>query len=119
MPMEATDLTCAKCGATWKLIKASADRILCPYCNAPVEIAATEKPADSKPAETAAPAPNTEPIVASIAVASAQLASPAEPTAPPQEQLTPPPEEPSIPATVRVIDVPDTESDDYDDGVDL
>lgn len=34
--MEPLDLTCAKCNATWKLIKA-AGAIACPYCNAVVD----------------------------------------------------------------------------------
>lgn len=111
--MESTDLTCTKCGATWKLIKASADQILCPYCNAPVVIAATANPNEPKPAETAVSTP-AQSIVNSEAVPPAS----AEPVPPPQEQSTPPAEGHSIPATVREFNVPDNLADDYDDGVD-
>ena len=113
--MESTDLTCAKCGATWKLIKASAEGAACPYCNASIGAAPAE-PAASKPIEplasvtppTTEQAPTTPP---EAAAAAAPLASTAPVT-----------EDPSIPATVRAFDVPDTDDpglvDDYDDRLD-
>ena len=114
--MESTDLTCAKCAATWKLIKASADRVICPYCKAPFESTASPAPAESKPAETTPIATISPPEVATVAV-------PVPPTqSTPDIPVAPSPEEPSIPATVRAFDVPDTDDpglvDDYDDQVD-
>jgi uncharacterized Zn finger protein (UPF0148 family) len=128
--MEPTDLTCPTCGATWKLIKASADRIVCPYCKAQVDTGPSEKPV-----EVAAPASDAQPIVAppkpveakpTEVVAPVAVSPPStptgavEPSAPPIQ--APPAEDHSIPATIRVFDMPETDdpglADDYDDQVD-
>ena len=109
--MESTDLTCAKCGATWKLIKASTEGAACPYCNAPIGAAHME-PAAPKPVEP--PASVTPPATEPTSTPPPE-ATPLMPTAPVTE-------EPSIPATVRSFDVPDTDDpglvDDYDDRLD-
>jgi len=114
--MESTDLTCAKCAATWKLIKAGADRVMCPYCKAPVESMAPPATAESNPAETTPLATVSPPEVAAVAV-------PEPPDhSTPDIPVAPTPEEPSIPATVRTFEVPDTDDpglvDDYDDRLD-
>jgi len=110
--MESTDLTCATCGASWKLIKAGTDPVVCPYCKAPVEIAGVDRPSEAKPKEALAPTTAAK----SVATAPAPAAT-VEPVPPPKEQPTSTAEEHSIPATVRVIDVPDSMADDYDDHV--
>lgn len=79
--MEPIDLTCAKCNATWKLIKAEG-AIACPYCKAIVDsptptisspatvpapvpteaTAALEKPPESAASEAARPVPDSDSI---------------------------------------------------------
>ena len=68
--MEPTDLTCAKCGTSWKLIKAGDGPIACPSCKAPVGEPPAQPvsptPADAPPlVESPVPpnAPAPEPTV--------------------------------------------------------
>jgi len=62
--MEPTDLTCPKCGTTWKLIKAGDGPITCPNCKATMEQGPPVTPlthpaplAGTPPAPIATPAP--------------------------------------------------------------
>jgi len=65
--MEPVSLTCPKCGAAWKLIKAGQGPITCPKCKAtldgaPAPTAPPAAPVESKPAPpTPAPAPAAPP----------------------------------------------------------
>jgi hypothetical protein len=66
--MEPTDLTCSKCGTTWKLIKAGDGPITCPQCKAPIEgtatsaaVAATLAPPVASPTIPAPPPPSPAP----------------------------------------------------------
>ena len=62
--MEPTDLTCGKCGKSWKLIKAGAGPVTCPHCKAPLDTSpvtpvaigtpVTTKPATIAPSNTPA-----------------------------------------------------------------
>jgi len=56
--MEPIDLTCAKCGKGWKLIKAGTGPATCPHCKAPlatpqVQAAAEPVSKESRPVDTA------------------------------------------------------------------
>jgi uncharacterized Zn finger protein (UPF0148 family) len=66
--MEPTNLTCPRCGTTWKLIKAGDGPITCPHCKAPVEgtaasaaVAATSAPPVASPTIPATPPPSPAP----------------------------------------------------------
>jgi hypothetical protein len=65
--MEPTDLTCGKCGKSWKLIKAGSGAVTCPHCKEPLNAAPvaakTEPPVASAtiPASDPARAPETPP----------------------------------------------------------
>ncbi len=57
--MDPIDLTCPKCGAAWKLVKAGDGPIACPKCKAPIGPGSPAPPvaADDPPQPMATPAP--------------------------------------------------------------
>jgi len=63
--MQPTDLTCGKCGKSWKLIKAGAGAVTCPHCKEPLAAAATkrtaEPPVSPNAATTTGPGPAAVP----------------------------------------------------------
>jgi hypothetical protein len=70
--MEPIELTCAKCGKGWKLIKAGAGPVSCPHCKTPLgspEVQAPAEPISKEPKQ-----------VATAAAAPAATAATAEPT---------------------------------------
>jgi hypothetical protein len=73
--MEPTTLTCPKCAATWKLIKAGTGPITCPMCKAPLEGASASNPQPAPAADSAPPTPlpaaAVDPVIAGPAVESA------------------------------------------------
>ena len=75
--MEPTDLTCGKCGKSWKLIKAGSGAVTCPHCKVPLSAAPAAEKA-KPPAASAAPA---------AAAPTSQPDSPSQP--PPLTGLTP------------------------------
>jgi hypothetical protein len=59
--MEPTDLTCQKCGKSWKLIKAGAGAVTCPHCQEPLNQAPVGPTAVTSPAVATEPAPASPP----------------------------------------------------------
>jgi hypothetical protein len=51
--MEPTPLTCPKCGASWKLVKAGKGAVTCPKCKAPLDGKAVRTPGRSDPPPSA------------------------------------------------------------------
>jgi len=62
--MEPIGLTCPKCGAAWKLIKAGKGPITCPQCKAALDGTPAAAASSAKPPEPTAPTPAT-PLVPS------------------------------------------------------
>jgi hypothetical protein len=62
--MDPTDLTCGKCGKSWKLIKAGAGPVTCPHCKAPLDTRPATPTAGATPTATepaTAPPASTSP----------------------------------------------------------
>jgi hypothetical protein len=76
--MEPTNLTCVKCGKSWKLIKAGTAPVTCPHCKASLTAGAAEAKSDP-PATASAPA-------ATAPISVPEIASPDKP---PLTGLTP------------------------------
>ncbi|HKA06678.1 MAG TPA: hypothetical protein VKD71_05425 [Gemmataceae bacterium] len=76
--MEPIELTCAKCGKGWKLIKAGAGPVTCPHCKAPLGDPRVPAPAQPVSKE---PTPNAQ--------AAAALAAPAATLDPTPATTTP------------------------------
>lgn len=79
--MEPQSLTCAKCGTSWKLVKAGTGPVVCPNCSAPISgIPGKAKSTETKPAEP--PVPASAPVAT---VEPPTPPTPAPPVVPPTE----------------------------------